>query len=577
MSIQIDHQLRQLCEDLLFDRRRYDADGNCIYDPLEELLKKTGSFHLANFNEDRENLNWHQRITRNIMEGKKSSLNEDLQDALEKMDAIKIINKLMVPAMADVGKLFEKGETQLPFVLKSAEVISRALEILKPHLQGKKVMDRGVVLLATVQGDIHDIGKNLAKIILTSNGFQVKDLGVNVTCEKIIKAIKEINPVALGLSALLVKSTQAMRHTLQMLDSHNLTLPVIVGGAPLSADFVTQDLSPAYRGPVYYAKDAVSALKILKKDDLETEDGQDIESKAAGSKVTKPQDTDLEIANSALLNKTMQQKLQKAVSLDAPDLVKIVPLIKNNMLKKLWGMATKGGPANTSAQEILQDFQHYRQTMEKMAQKAGRIKPKTISIFLPMTCLDHKLIIKANNSYHLQKLIKLIGKSPEDLLYFNFRPGPKNSILKHFSASPLVDIGALMVVSIGLQATLFQQELEQRGNFLEMFLWHGFCASLTEALAQYQHDQLALCYNRVIAAEIDENQNFITLKQQTRRFSPGYPSWPDLFEQRKIFAILNPAKIGVQLSDTCQLQPEYSISALISFHKHETENRREKI
>ena len=256
--------------DLIYDRRKYDSAGELIYDPLTKFLQLFENVEVTSTKESRAAelaaLPLAERLQRRIIDGEKVGLTDDLQIALDsKIPALEIINDHLLSGMKIVGELFGKGEMQLPFVLQSAEVMKSAVAFLEPHIEKTDDQGRGKILLATVKGDVHDIGKNLVDIILSNNGYETVNLGIKQTVNQIIDAASENNVDVIGMSGLLVKSTVIMKENLQELDSRGLgnKWPVVLGGAALTRSYVEQDLSEQFSGTVRYAKDAFEGLKLM--------------------------------------------------------------------------------------------------------------------------------------------------------------------------------------------------------------------------------------------------------------------------------------------------------------------------
>ena len=256
--------------DLVYDRRESDASGDVIYDPLTKFLQLFENIEVTTTKESRAAelaaLPLNERLQRRIIDGEKVGLSEDLQSALDlKIPALEIINEYLLSGMKTVGELFGKGEMQLPFVLQSAEVMKTAVAYLEPFIEKTDDQGRGKILLATVKGDVHDIGKNLVDIILSNNGYETVNIGIKQTVNQIIDAATENNVDVIGMSGLLVKSTVIMKENLQELDSRGLgkKWPVVLGGAALTRSFVEQDLSEQFSGTVRYAKDAFEGLKLM--------------------------------------------------------------------------------------------------------------------------------------------------------------------------------------------------------------------------------------------------------------------------------------------------------------------------
>src|SRR5437016_3517071 len=257
----IDEHQRQVCLDLIYDRR---PQG---YDPLQELLAIFEDVNAAEVErEDRSGWPVEERLKHRIIDGDRDGLEADLEEALASRPALSIVNDVLLEGMKVVGDLFASGEMQLPFVLQSAECMKAAVAYLEPHMEKADQGGKGRIVLGTVKGDVHDIGKNLVDIILTNNGYEVFNLGIKVPIADLIAKAEEVSADALGMSGLLVKSTLIMRDNLEELNQRGLsTLPVLLGGAALTRSYVERDLRGVYEGRVFYGKDAFEGLRTMER------------------------------------------------------------------------------------------------------------------------------------------------------------------------------------------------------------------------------------------------------------------------------------------------------------------------
>jgi len=256
----VESDAKKMCEDLIFNRR---LDG---YDPLHELINY---FENDKISDEKSNAatspDPREKLFSHVAEGKIKGLEETVSELLKTTEPLEIINNILLTAMKQVGVRFQNGTTQLPFVLKSAEVVKKACSIVEPHIKSGEVNKKGTIVLATVKGDIHDIGKNLVDIILSNNGYSVHNIGTDMTASQIAQAVEKHRPDAVGLSALLVKSAMEMKNVAQFFSSNGIEIPLICGGAALTADFIEKEVSPLNRKKAYYAGDAFEAMNILEK------------------------------------------------------------------------------------------------------------------------------------------------------------------------------------------------------------------------------------------------------------------------------------------------------------------------
>jgi 5-methyltetrahydrofolate--homocysteine methyltransferase len=257
----VDESVKKLCEDLVFNRRK---DG---FDPLHELINHFESVESTGAAEiiDTESLTPARQLFSNVVDGKLKGLEEVIEELLKTTDPLEIINDILLAAMKDVGVRFQKGTTQLPFVLKSAEVVKKACSLVEPHIKTGETVKKGTIVLATVKGDIHDIGKNLVDIILSNNGYSVHNIGTDMTAAQIAQAVEKHRPDAVGLSALLVKSAMEMKNVAQFFSSNGIEIPLICGGAALTAEFIEKEVAPLSSKGAFYASDAFEAMNIIEK------------------------------------------------------------------------------------------------------------------------------------------------------------------------------------------------------------------------------------------------------------------------------------------------------------------------
>jgi 5-methyltetrahydrofolate--homocysteine methyltransferase len=498
----------KLAEDLVFNRRSTE------YDPLLSLCEyfrghKTSAAadsHLPSTPEE--------RVYAAVIRGNPSALENELALLMGQMPALEIVNSCLLKAMAEVGMFFESGRMQLPFVLKSAEVVKKALDILAPHMLGKDKKYRGRMVLATVKGDIHDIGKNLVDIILRSNGYQVFNLGTNQDGAAIAAAVEEHRPDQLGLSALLVKSTLEMKEVLHVLSQRGIRIPVICGGAALTPAFVDETLKPVYQGKVYYCADAFAALKIM-----------------GGNAAAKPR-----TAGKTTTARTAGPG--PALNFDHPPqampfagvktlswtLAAVLPgLDKKMLVRSRWHM-DEGPQAEQFSEEIIH-------------------------------LLNESQITRFHAAYGYFACRRqgrkrlLLNTAPGDI-YLDFPVRKKISLAEYFRENG--DMVPFFIVSCGPDIALLEKKLFSTDQYQRYMLLHGFGVQLAETMAAMMQ--------RHIARELNLPSG------QGKRFSPGFPAWPDLGDQQKLVGLLAADKIGVSISEACQLMPELSVSAMVVCH-----------
>ncbi|MDQ7798365.1 MAG: homocysteine S-methyltransferase family protein [Candidatus Edwardsbacteria bacterium] len=499
----IPRQAVELCDDLIFDRRT----GQSI--PLEQMLNYfSGKPESMKPKTKPRKLTPRKQLQQNIIRGEERDLEDDISFLLKDHDPVMIIDRILLPAMDRVGKLFGRGELQLPFVLRSAEVMQKAVDILKPHLKGRKTSRTGTIVIATVRGDIHDIGKNLAGLILAANGYKVVDLGVRQTAEDILLAVRRHKPMAIGLSGLLVESARAMSEYLEVFSGSGLTIPVLCGGAALNESFVKKELQPRYQGKVFFAGDAMAGLKIV-------------------------QSLDKEQAGSNEISKTKSRRMPK----DSITVVKRIPLAellglldKKTLFEKRWQMVSKMSRDKKKELQLVEAQKNFDLLVN------GCLRGE---IFEPKMIYG---VFKAKWDKPVIKLQFLKGAKPLELIFsakFADRMMGNNNG-RDFTVG-------LQVVTLGNKLKREFARLKKQNKIREQFLLYGLSAELTEALAKWAQEK---------------TQRAMGLAG-SKRLSPGYPVWPSLSEQKKVFRLLKPQRIGIRLSPAWQMDPEFSTSAMV--------------
>jgi 5-methyltetrahydrofolate--homocysteine methyltransferase len=492
-----------LSDDLIFDRQGEHGT------PLEKLLDHFSKSAAAEPRPKRSrSMGPERRLTGQILDGDSSGLDELIRLLLKKHDGGEIIHEILLPAMDEVGALFAKGELHLPFVLRSAEVVKRAMALLEPRLGKKGAATRGTLVLATVRGDIHDIGKNLVDMILSANGYRVINLGVRQSAEEILAAASSHGADAIGLSGLLVESVRAMREYLEVFRAAGLATPVICGGAALTEDHLMTELTPVYSGPVLYAKDAIAGLKIMNRI-METRG-----STAAGEHAGK--------------GKTGRRSAPAG---------KRVPRTKTGA-----GGGTEGerdprgaGAAGSvpRATTVVRDIppDEIFALLDRKALFSKRWKLGSLSQKQKLDA-ETRLLRLWTTLDAVMKPQAVFGIFPAEELRIHF----KSAALR---AHPVV---GLQLVTLGTDLRPLKIKSTE-----EQFLLHGLAAEAAEAMAEWCNARLA------------REAGW----KRTKRLSPGYPAWPELSEQLEVFRVLEPGRIGVTLSETYQMIPEYSTSAAV--------------
>ena len=555
--------------DLVYDRRESDASGDVIYDPLTKFLQLFENIEVTTTKESRAAelaaLPLNERLQRRIIDGEKVGLSEDLQSALDlKIPALEIINEYLLSGMKTVGELFGKGEMQLPFVLQSAEVMKTAVAYLEPFIEKTDDQGRGKILLATVKGDVHDIGKNLVDIILSNNGYETVNIGIKQTVNQIIDAATENNVDVIGMSGLLVKSTVIMKENLQELDSRGLgkKWPVVLGGAALTRSFVEQDLSEQFSGTVRYAKDAFEGLKLM--DTL-----MGIKRGVAGAELPplKPRRTakrsgdDLKVIDTNRSDVASDNLIPKAPFYGSRVVKGIALADYVHMLDERalflgqWGLKGK-------------DFEEMAQTQGRPqlrsllndVQSNGWLNAAVVYGYFPCYSEGNDLVVVHHEG-------DLKGK---ERVRFNFprQSRDRRLCLADFfrgKDSSELDVVSFQFVTMGQSISDAISKLFNENLYREYLELHGLSVQLTESLTEHWHARTReeLGINALDSKDLKEifDQGY-----QGSRYSFGYPACPDLEQQLQICELLDPDRIGVSLSEEFQLHPEQSTSSIVLHH-----------
>lgn len=567
----IEQRQKEVALDLIYDRRKYEG-GTCIYDPLSEFLQLFEGVELAASRNVRASelaaLPLTQRLQRRIIDGEKVGLNEDLDLAmLEGIKPLTIINDYLLEGMKIVGELFGKGEMQLPFVLQSAEVMKTAVAYLEPHMEKTGDEGRGTMLLATVKGDVHDIGKNLVDIILSNNGYTVVNIGIKQTINQIIDAAQESDADAIGMSGLLVKSTVIMKENLEELTNRGLAerWPVVLGGAALTRAFVEQDLAATFPGEVRYARDAFEGLRLM--DSIMA-----VKRGVPGAELPALRERKVPLRPKSSESKAIDtSRSDVATDIDIPKapffgsrIVKGVPLAdyvemldERALFVGQWGL--KGARGEYEAMVESEGRPRLRALLNQV-QSQGWLNAAVVYGYFPCVSEGNDLII-----FHHEGPDK--GK---ERVRFSFprQSRDRRLCLSDFFAakdSGKTDVVAFHVVTMGSEISKAANELFAANNYREYLELHGLSVQLTEALAEHWHARIREELS-VRGSDAPDLQGILDQGYRGSRYSFGYPACPDIEQQVQLCELLDPSRIGVELSEEFQLHPEQSTSAIIVHH-----------
>jgi 5-methyltetrahydrofolate--homocysteine methyltransferase len=542
---------RTLAEELIFDRRP---------DALTRLIEHFGEKGAEKAPAPSEDLlagrSAEERIHLQILHRRPEGIAALIDDALKRRSAVDLLNQVLLPAMKDVGDKFGAGELILPFVLQSAEVMKKAVGHLEQFLEKTGGSTKGTVVLATVYGDVHDIGKNLVRTILSNNGFTVHDLGKQVPVATILEKAVEVGADAIGLSALLVSTSKQMPFCVEELARRNLQFPVIIGGAAINRRFgykthFVQGGTP-YAGGVFYAKDAFEGLELIqqlvdptRRDALKhavlEKAIANRDAPAAEPPPRPPPGARSAVGPAAKVPAPPFWGVRTVLSGEIP-LADLWPRLDLNELYKLqWGVRAKGAEYERMIRE---EFSPKLEELKAEAQAQGWLQPRVVYGYWPCHAEGEALVIldPANRKAELARL--RFPRQPDERLL---------CLADFFRTEPGSDVCALQVVTVGDAASRVADQANARGDYARALFVHGLAVEVAEALAEYWH--------RVVKTELGMGPD------QGKRYSPGYPSWPELTDQRQLWTLLDPDRaIGVSLTDACQMVPEQSTSAIVLHH-----------
>ncbi len=559
---------RQVAMDLVYDRRR---DG---YDPLQRMLEMFEGVDATSAKADRAAelaaLPLWERLKRRIVDGERAGLEADLDAALAERPALEIINEVLLEGMKTVGDLFGSGQMQLPFVLQSAEVMKSAVGYLEPHMERSDAAGRGTIVLATVRGDVHDIGKNLVDIILSNNGYQVVNIGIKQPISTIISAAEDHGADVIGMSGLLVKSTVVMRDNLAELNSRGLAgrWPVLLGGAALTRAYVEQDLAALFEGDVRYARDAFEGLRLMnaamavKRGDP----GAKLpELRERRVRATAPKEwDDVPVTDATVRSDISHENPVPEPPFWGTRVVKGLPLAEYGAylderatFMGQWGLKPSRKAGGPDYEELVETEGRPRLRMWlERAQTEGLLQAAVVYGYFRCASEGNDLIV--------------LSESGEELERFTFprqRRDARLCLADYFrpASSGQTDVIAFQLATMGPAVSGATAELFAKNAYREYLELHGLSVQLTEALAEYWHVRVRRELG-IDAADPADLDGFFSVRYQGARYSIGYPACPDLADRAKIARLLAPERIGVQLSEEMQLHPEQSTDAIVVHH-----------
>ncbi|KJL47487.1 Methionine synthase [Microbacterium hydrocarbonoxydans] len=588
---------RKVALDLVWDRREYDADGNVTYDPLSTMLDLFAGVDTAALRDQRAAelavLPVGQRLERRIIDGEGKGLEEDLDLArAEGKTALGIINDHLLEGMKVVGERFGAGEMQLPFVLQSAEVMKNAVALLEPHMEKSDASGKGTMVIATVRGDVHDIGKNLVDIILTNNGYKVINLGIKQPIADIIAAAEEHDADVIGMSGLLVKSTVVMKENLLELQARGLAKkwPVILGGAALTRAYVEDDLAGMFDGEVRYAKDAFEGLALMEPlvRVARGEDPAEVGLPALKKRIH---------ARGAQLTLTEPENLPARSDVASDNEVPAPPFWGTRIVRGIaladysaylderatfmgqWGLKPGRGEDGASYEQLVESEgrPRLRYWLDRILAE-GMLDASVAYGYFPVVSEGDDVVVlhHGDDPDGILGVPGLLapdgGSGPlgSERLRFTF---PRQRRDRHLNLADFirsresgqVDVLPVQLVTAGAAIDKVTAKLFAENRYRDYYELNGLVMQLTEALAEFWHARIRseLGFS---AEDPTDTAGLFKLEYRGARFSLGYPACPDMEDRRKVVELLRPERMGVELSEELQLHPEQSTDAFVFHH-----------
>jgi len=571
---------KAICEELLFA-----PDDQSLFKFIEHfsdaIIEDDGA------DEAYEAMSPEEKIAKLLLDGDKERMIPLVEEARHEIEADRIVNEILIDAMKVVGELFGSGQMQLPFVLQSAETMKTTVDYLNPYLTKQEKDTDTTLVIGTVKGDVHDVGKNLVDIILSNNGFKVVNVGIKTDLQEYLDVVEKQSIQAIGMSGLLVKSTAVMKDNLEAMSEMGMKIPVLLGGAALTRSFVDDFCRPIYKGPIFYCRDAFDGVIAMSRIEKFNEDNSiGLDTRMAGDMVERKEKVKKEVVIPPFEEIKMPERVEiptppfwgrRVLQKEDLDIDTIYEWINTRSVFKMhWGYKSKGMDKAEYQKLIDETVYPAFERLKKEFVDKGLFEPTIIYGYYPCRSDDQELFLfdesegwNIDANANREPLNKVIGRA---VTKFSFpRQGRKpHRALSDFFRHDRHDVIALTCVSAGSKFAAYEKELYDAGKYLEYNMVHGLSVELAEALAEVAHKQIRLDLN--IASE-DEGHTLRDVRMnryQGARYSFGYPACPDLEQSRELFDMLKPEDFGIELSETFQIHPEQSTTALVVHHKSAT-------
>ena len=574
--------------DLIYDRRHESNGGTGLpegvtdesFDPLQRFIELFKDEEAITHSVEERVHSLEEALQAHIVEGEKQFMTERLDEALQKYSALEIINDHLLTGMKTVGELFGSGQMQLPFVLQSAEVMKMAVAHLEPHMEKIEGQSRGSIVLATVKGDVHDIGKNLVDIILTNNGYKVHNLGIKQPIASILEALKETGALAIGMSGLLVKSVGVMEQNLAAMNEMGIDAPVLLGGAALTRKYAEGRLRGLYRGPLFYGQDAFEGLRIMdaittgQASQLNGEIEQRIVDRGWGDAKVGASAKQAAACSSGESSGSTATAVREttipAVDVPAPpflgtrlvesiDLDEIYPYINTTALfRGQWGFK-RGTLSKEEYDRTLRDTVEplFIRLKAEMRDKAI-LTPRVVYGYFPAASQGDDVVVYDPTDPE---------REVDRFAFPRQAEGNRRCIADFFRprSEGVKDVLGLMVCTMGPQVSVVARKLFEGNEYTEYLYTHGIGVETAEALAEMWHKRMR--QELGIGGEDDpEIRRLFSQHYRGSRYSFGYPACPNMEDQAVLFRLLDPERIGCALTENFQIDPEQSVSAIVAHH-----------
>ena len=574
----IDEKGKELCRRLLFDERVFDSSGNCIEDPLQLLIehyaeKKGVKKEAQSLGDTVET-----RLKQAIIQGRRDSLIADLDSARDRYTPIQIINDILLDGMKVVGDLFGSGQMQLPFVLQSAEVMKAAVAHLEQFMEKVEGQEKGKIVLATVKGDVHDIGKNLVDIILTNNGYKVFNIGIKQPIDAMIAEFQKSGADAIGMSGLLVKSTVIMKEDLITLNERKISPPVILGGAALNRRYVEQDLRAVYNGSLYYGEDAFDGLRIMDeivaKKKVASVGSAALKAVLAGAAAKSPTPKSDQPVREVIVAETVDlpersPKLPRATSIPKPPffgtrhasatIQEVFPYLNDlTLFSTQWGFSKGGVDPKVYARQIEDTARPALERLKAMCIEQDLLHPQATYGFFRAASEGRTLHVFDSEGEKVLQSFTFPRQTFGDYLCLADLVEPAHN------GKPVDNI-AMMAVTVGPKVTDACNALRAANKYQDYLFLHGLGVESAEAYAEYFHKQLRAEWG-IGGNDSPEIRKLFKGHYRGRRYAFGYPACPNLEDQVGLFKLIDPTKVGITLTDAYLLEPEQSTTAIVFHH-----------